>query len=122
MSYHDQIRQKARQLGIDVTTQQVSRVAGTLQFAGARRAHHLEPLITKALQQLANEVKRELPVVTARDATDATFQKIDASLQQGMCPRCGKKMRDVKLADNTPAIYCDSECRITLWPPEKESK
>ena len=122
MSYNKQIRQQAQKLNLEVTLQQVNSIAGTLRFAGIRHTADLDHLIQQELQRLIQQAKQELPVVATNDPTDGTFQRIDASLQQGMCPRCGKKMRDVLLADYTPAVYCAGECRITLWPPEKAEK
>ncbi|KKL52615.1 hypothetical protein LCGC14_2283690 [marine sediment metagenome] len=125
MTIQDQIRQQAADLKFDITTQQINRVAGTLRYCRIRIASNLDPLIRKELQRLMQQAQKELPTVeadvlaSANTARDGTFKKIDDSLRQGNCPRCGKKMRNVNLADYTPALYCEGECRITLWPQEK---
>jgi ribosomal protein S27AE len=59
-------------------------------------------------------------VRTAENTDESGFKKIDDSLKKGNCPRCGKQMADVLLADYTPAKFCKGECRITLWKIEDE--
>lgn len=119
MSIHDSIRRVAAELNLNVSGQLVNRVAGTLRFARVRQASNLDPLIRQELQRLLSELRVE-PASIEAATTDATFQQIDVSLQRGTCPRCGKQMTDVLLADYTPARFCEGECRITLWVPEKE--
>lgn len=125
MTIQDQIRRAAAELKLDLTQSQITRLAGTLRFCRVRTASNLDPLIRKELQELAEKARQELPMVEATNAEatvsrESAFKKIDDSLASGNCPRCGKKMREVKLADYSPALYCEGECRITLWSPEKQ--
>jgi len=124
MTIQEQIRQTAASMKIKLTSRQLNRIAGTVKFSRVRVASNLDPLIRKELQKLADEALQELPVVNTTEAEarnrESAFKQIDDSLSSGHCPRCGKKMREVKLADYSPALYCDGECRITLWMPEKQ--
>lgn len=121
MSIQDQIRTVAAELGFDITPSQVNRMAGTLKFSRLRTASNLDPLIRKEMEWLIEQARQELPTVNTADATTTIpgFQQITDSLNQGNCPRCGKQMRTVKLADDSPVLHCGGECRITLWMPEK---
>lgn len=124
MTIQDQIRTIAADLKLELTQSQITRLAGTLQFSRIRSASNLDPLIRKELQRLVDKAREELPVVeiagteAAGRSRESAFKTIDDSLASGNCPRCGKKMREVKLADYSPALYCEGECRITLWSPE----
>ena len=125
MTIQDQIRRTAAELKLELTKSQITRLVGTLRFSRVRTASNLDPLIRKELQRLVDIARAELPAVevAATDAAvgrESAFKQIDDSLASGNCPRCGKKMREVKLADYSPARYCEGECRITLWPPEKK--
>lgn len=114
MSIYDDIRQKAQQTNVELTDHEVYRIAGTLRFAGAASFSNV------LVQELEAFRRRSMAVDAA--AESQTFQKIDASLKDGVCPRCGKTMMDVKLADYTPAKFCSGDCRIVLWQNDEEEK
>lgn len=117
MNIQEEVRRQAAVLEIELTNSDVNRIAGTVRFARVRTADSLVKMVEREMAKLVQKVRQE-PVAAETNA--GTFQKIDASLSQGTCPRCGKKMQDVLLADYTPARYCGGECRITLWPPAEE--
>jgi len=114
MSIYDDIREEARKLDIEATPSVVNRVAGTLRMARIRSVAKASTLVGEELRRLAAPNTAGTPV----DAFADTFQKIDASVQHGGCPRCGARMTDVYLADSTPAFHCSGECRVTL-PQQK---
>lgn len=118
MHLYDKIRQAAKELKFDVSAQQISRIAGTVKIAGARTASQIDSIVLTQLQSLLEAVQKEAPVVKAEAKEATSFRQIDASLDNGTCPRCGKNMIAVKLADYTPARYCGGECRVVLWKPE----
>jgi len=123
MNIQDEIRRQATKLSLNLHDNDVNRIAGTIRFARVRTASGLEQMVERELAKLVQKVRQELTIEAAIETSAGTFQKIDVGLSQGTCPRCGKKMKDILLADYTPARYCGGECRITLWPPEqKESK
>lgn len=123
MTTQEQIRLAAAKRNLNLTDAQVNRIAGTLRYSRLRTASNLDPIIQKELTRLVDKIRTQHPSTIATEATaaeapttrDATFKQIDDSLANGNCPRCGKKMRDVLLADYTPALFCEGECRITLW-------
>ena len=126
MTIQDQIRRTAAELKLELTQSQITRMAGTLRFSRVRTASNMDPLIRKELQRLVDIARAQLPTVeatsTATVSRESAFKQIDDSLASGNCPRCGKHMREVKLADYSPALYCEGECRITLWSPEKQKQ
>lgn len=109
---YEAIRKVADTQGYEVDTSTVNRVAGTLKVAGVRKP--TDDLIQRALEKITNN-KFDFTVTAQENTDDSGFKKIDDSLKQGKCPRCGKTMADVLLADYTPAKFCKGECRITLW-------
>ncbi len=122
MSIQDKVRTAAANRNLDITQQQLNRLVSTLRYSQLRTASNLDPLIQKELTSLVKQIQQQHPAATmaAQDAnaamaSEATFKQIDDSLVRGSCPRCGKKMREVQLADYTPALFCEGECRITLW-------
>ena len=115
MSIYRNVRDKATEMGIELTDGSVNRIVGTARFASLANTADLIDLIR---QEHEREVQKTAGTAMLAD----TFAAIDSSLRQGACPRCGKKMKDVKLADYTPAKYCDSDCRITLWEQTDEAK
>jgi hypothetical protein len=112
MNIYNKIRTHAQVAGAELTDTDVKRIAGTLRFAGMAA---FDSVLARELSEMGKRIEAEKQAVEAQ-----TFQKIDASLSDGNCPRCGQKMKDVKLADYTPAKYCDRECRITLWTTNEE--
>jgi hypothetical protein len=118
MSIYEVIRREAQQMEVELTDTQINRIVGTLRFAGG---DYNKDLLREEINRFLHEVQKP-PVETAnrQQPMQTSFRQIDASIESGTCPRCGRKMRSVKLADYTPATYCDGECRIVLWPPEKK--
>lgn len=123
MNIQKEIRRQATALHLELADSDVNRLVGTVRFAHVRTASGLTQMVERELARLMQKVSQETTNKAANETKAGTFQKIDTSLSQGTCPRCGKKMQDVLLADYTPARNCGGDCRITLWPPEKkESK
>lgn len=107
---YDQIRIAAKQKGVELSDTAVNRIVGTLRFAGT-------DALSAAITLEAERQAKEAATIAAN-----TFGSIDASLKSGKCPRCGKMMKEVLLADASPAIYCSGECRIVLWKQNDEAE
>ena len=106
MSINQDIRVAAGKLGIPVTDHDVAKIVGTIRVAGVTEASpQFDELVGRALQKIG----------TKEVVQEHSFEHIDASIEKGACPRCGKAMRHVKLADYTDALFCAGDCRITLW-------
>ncbi len=114
---YDQIRELAAAEGVGADDSTVYRVAGTLRTASIT---DVADNLDVALKALHTEMRTEAAATAVKSEGEDAFRRVDAGLSQGTCPKCGKPMTRVKLADYTPALYCKGECRITLWPPEDE--
>lgn len=116
---YTQIRQIAETEGIAADNGTVYRVAGRLRIAHVTSVRQNMEL---ALRELRREMReaREAPdgSTTVKPEAADTFRNIDAGLTKGVCPKCGQPMREVKLADETDAMFCEGECRVTLWAAE----
>jgi len=116
---HAAVRRVAHTLGHDADQNTVNHVVGTLKIAGVTEDNTgTESIIKRELKRLFAKMQPEAVSTTAA-SEENVFSQIDHSLKQGNCPRCGKKMVDVLLADYTPARFCKGECRITLWSSEE---
>jgi len=120
MTNFEYVCKVAAEKGYKVSDASLSKIAGTLNAAtGVRTASAHTDLIERMLSQYSeNEVQQKKEASNIQGGS--SFKQIDASLLSGNCPRCGKVMQDVKLADYTPARYCAGECRITLWKQDNK--
>jgi hypothetical protein len=111
MSLYEAIRKEGKKAGHDLSVRSVAKVAGSLRLAEVDENSSVFPTL----------VKQELDRLLSLGAgSDDSFRQIDASLNKGACPRCGKSMEEVKLFDYTPTTYC-SECHISLWTSKDKS-
>lgn len=111
MTIFDAIRKVAKEGGMELDRSTLNKVAGTLKASGVRT-----PTTDLVRLAIKNSQPKSLRTAAPKQNTDESgFKKIDDSLKKGVCPRCGKQMADVLLADYTPAKFCKGECRITLW-------
>lgn len=118
MTIFNAIRKVAKENGIELDRSTLNKVAGTLKTAGVRTPS--EDLVRLAIQSTQPKPDKTRTAEAESNTDESGFKKIDDSLQKGHCPRCGKKMADVLLADYTPAKFCKGECRITLWEVDED--
>jgi hypothetical protein len=130
-SVYDEIRRAVQEGNHGLDASWVYRVAGTLigaygspvpywavqaevQRAAVQAAQDQARQV--AAQQAALEQQADVVVPLDDDGAHIDYKELDAALERGICPRCSQRLKDVKLADYTPARYCQP-CRIALWEP-----
>lgn len=116
MALHGQLRALAHENNIELDDGMLSRIAGTLRTADVV---DVKQNLDLALKELHREHREAADQTGVKPTEEETFRRIDAGLSKGLCPKCGKPMSPVKLADYTPALFCTGECRVTLWSAEE---
>jgi hypothetical protein len=126
MSIYDDVRAAAEKSGVQLDQGGVYRVAGTLRTAYGETATFdtiMQEVLNAAnrakqqpvapVQQVQSDVVVQVPQ-GAEDGSQIAYSNLDTALARGICPRCSKALKNVKLADYTEARHC-VDCRITLW-------
>lgn len=120
MTLQEKIRKVAKEMDVTISQPMINRIVGTLRFAKVRTAQNLDPLIRKEVKRLVSQRPETSKTAEAEMKGARSLSEIEDNLRRQTCPRCGQRMRDVLLADYTPAIYCDRDCRITLWRSQQD--
>jgi hypothetical protein len=140
MNVHEYIRNFADEAEVDVTTEDVTKIAAILKTANFRgdmseRDQELARSIVatrlgrvsgskgKVETAAKDDEKEKKPSSSSEKKKDRvvegykdvqSFEKIDAMVKQGKCARCGQPTEKVALADYEEVQYCPG-CRTTLW-------